>query len=570
MMNVFQLPMPEPIVLDEHVNTDMSLHDLYNDVIAPKTCFGKQMIDRWTKMCTADVNFLKDTQRLLQTDLPRIEHNCDEIDTIRKKLGKEVNQAHDTEEGFHAKYQYMDWEPLMFMNRNRNALQCMSLYNLASPILSLCVPIIILVIPFLLIRMRGVTITVSSYIEVLQTVLKQHQIGQMFSFSSVSWDKRFYIIVSTCFYVLGIYQNIRSCSRFYANMTTIHSELQTVRVHVEASINYIQKFKECILSSESDTYESFSSTIGTIREKLLEYREKLNEISPAVWSKEKLFEIGHVMECFYELYYDDDVQVLLDYTCDFCGYIDNMYSVKESISKKKLGLCNFDSKKDKFYGAYLPGNSVPNSYSLSKHSLITGPNAAGKTTLLKATLFNVIISQQFGCGCYKRATLRPYHHIHCYLNIPDTNGRDSLFQAEAKRCKSILDSVTNHESEARHFCIFDELYSGTNPYEAVGSAVAFLNYLNKYPNVCLMLTTHFIDLCEMLDKQPGFRNRHMSVNILDDEFKYLYTLVDGISTIKGGVKVLKKLNYPDTIISSAYELINKDGNKSMGQRNVKQ
>ena len=111
---------------------------------------------------------------------------------------------------------------------------------------------------------------------------------------------------------------------------------------------------------------------------------------------------------------------------------------------------------------------------LNKQILITGPNAAGKTTLLKTTLFNIIISQQLGVGCYKKATINPYNYIHSYINIPDTSQRDSLFQAEARRCKEILDSLTNNSDKERHFCIFDEIYSGTNPSEAIASAYSFL------------------------------------------------------------------------------------------------
>ena len=50
-----------------------------------------------------------------------------------------------------------------------------------------------------------------------------------------------------------------------------------------------------------------------------------------------------------------------------------------------------------------------------------------ETTLLKSTLINLILSQQIGFGFYKSAYINPYKHIHCYINIPDTSGRDSLF-----------------------------------------------------------------------------------------------------------------------------------------------
>jgi hypothetical protein len=44
---------------------------------------------------------------------------------------------------------------------------------------------------------------------------------------------------------------------------------------------------------------------------------------------------------------------------------------------------------------------------------------------------------------FDKLKLSPFDHIHSYLNIPDTSGRDSLFQAEARRCKEILDCIEN-------------------------------------------------------------------------------------------------------------------------------
>ena len=193
---------------------------------------------------------------------------------------------------------------------------------------------------------------------------------------------------------------------------------------------------------------------------------------------------------------------------------------------------------------------------MDKNRIITGPNASGKTTLLKTSLFNIILSQQLGCGFYKSATINPYHKLHCYLNIPDTSGRDSLFQAEARRCKDILDEILENNNQ-RHFCIFDEIYSGTNPYEAISGAYAFLSYLTSCANhVDFMLTTHYVSLCEKLDANPAIINNHMKINNTNNVFEYLYKLEDGISTVKGGVKVFNDLDYPETIIADMKRTIN--------------
>jgi DNA mismatch repair ATPase MutS len=192
---------------------------------------------------------------------------------------------------------------------------------------------------------------------------------------------------------------------------------------------------------------------------------------------------------------------------------------------------------------------VLNDINLNKNIVITGPNASGKTTILKSTLINIIISQQFGCGFYKKANINPFKFIHCYLNIPDTSGRDSLFQAESRRCKDIIDLIQNNKKD-RHFCVFDELYSGTNPTEAVITATSFMNYLVKFKNVKCILTTHFIDLCKNLENNKAFVNYMMKTEFNKDKisFNYNYKLTQGISFVQGGIKVLKDMNYPKEII----------------------
>mgnify|MGYP001443883691 FL=1 len=238
------------------------------------------------------------------------------------------------------------------------------------------------------------------------------------------------------------------------------------------------------------------------------------------------------------------------------GYIENIVSLQKHIQDKTINFCRFTKRSSRFKSAYFaPLNSknpVKNTYKLTKNIIITGPNASGKTTLLKTTLFNVLLSQQIGAGFYNNALINPYKYIHCYINIPDTSDRDSLFQAEARRCKEILQAIEMSDNLERHFCIFDEIYSGTNPAEAIASAYSFLKYISKYNNLDYILTTHYISLCHMIDKEKTITNQQMYI----DNGINTYKLVNGISNIKGGIKVLEDLSYPESIIISAKEILN--------------
>jgi DNA mismatch repair ATPase MutS len=160
-------------------------------------------------------------------------------------------------------------------------------------------------------------------------------------------------------------------------------------------------------------------------------------------------------------------------------------------------------------------------------------------------MINILLSQQFGYGCYKSARIKLYDMFHSYLNIPDTSGRDSLFQAEARRCKDILEHIHNNPDK-NHCCIFDEIYSGTNPNDAVLCANLYLKGINHYKaNVDYILTTHYIQLCENFSEDKIVENLKMNVIVTDDNIKYMYSILPGISYIHGGKHILKNLNYPE-------------------------
>ena len=239
------------------------------------------------------------------------------------------------------------------------------------------------------------------------------------------------------------------------------------------------------------------------------------------------------------------------------GFIDNLQEIKKTVEKKLVNFCNFTKKSCKFkknyYMALDKNIAVKNSYSLKNNYIISGPNATGKTTFIKSSILNIILSQQFGLGFYKNAEINPFDYFHCYINIPDTSDRDSLFQAEVRRCKEILDCIDTC-SDKRHLCVFDELFSGTNPYEAISSAVSYLEYINNY-NVKFILTTHYIQLCEIMDTNKQIINQNMKTDVKNNVSEYFYKVIKGISKIKGGLSVLKQLNYPNEIIKRSEKIM---------------
>jgi len=531
---------------------DQSSNPIYTFYFDNDNDMSKKIISQIAKYYTTDSNFLKENQYLLK-EYKSLDNKYTKYSPNYKKILDIWNEL-KIENGFKEKYCYVEWEKLEFLNSSVLFLQFMSLYNLFSPIFSLLMPIVIMIIPFLIIKLKGLDLTISQYILILKIVAQQNAIGKLFTtnFFDIQFQEKIYIVVSAALYLYSIYQNIMVCVRFHTNMINIHTYFKEMGVYIDNTLasmrNYISYSKDLL------THNDFNNNL-IIKMSLLEnISKKFNNISNYnLYNIKKLAEIGNIMKCFYELHSDKEYEEAIMYSFGFNGYIDCLEGLQNNIIERKVNLAVFieENKKnimsESYYACLKNNNPVKNTIKLKKNIIITGPNASGKTTVLKSTLINIILTQQFGCGFYSSAKLKPYKHIHCYLNIPDTSGRDSLFQAEARRCKEIIDSINTYDDDT-HFCVFDELYSGTNPEEAELSATAFMKYLTKRKKVSCLLTTHFIKVCKNLKKNPNIINKYMVTEKNNDRIKYIYTLKDGISNVKGGIDILTEMNYPKEII----------------------
>jgi hypothetical protein len=583
------------ILSDTKQNCDGSM---FNYAFNPQSVFGKKVLEQFPQYYTTDKEFLKDSQILLKT---YTNNNLEKPDYSNiLSIWNEVK----LDKSFIEKYQYIDIDYFKYLNNSDHFLQIMSMYNLSSPVFSILVPVFLLIIPFFIIQIRGLQITVNEYIEVLKQIAANHAIGKLFTnFNQVDNQQKIYLLISAGFYLFSIYQNVLTCLKFHNNMFKMHTYLDTFKKYIEytvTSMKNLLSYSNCL-----NTYSNFNNVIQSNINILNEFHIQLNIIIPYKLSPYTIGGLGHVLKCFYQLYENIEYNNAIMYSFGYNGYIDNLEGLIGNINLKYINFANFDkstgstiepndkeennekkskkSKKDKkekrdkenkedkgskeqivnsYYPVLMHNTPVKNTCDM-KNMIITGPNASGKTTTLKSILINVIITQQFGCGFYDNANFEIFDFVHCYLNIPDTSGRDSLFQAECRRCKEILDTIKKNDSSKTHLCVFDELYSGTNPDEAVMSSLAFMRFLIKHKNIKCILTTHFIKVCTELEEHKSITNFHMHTKEIEDkdkkqiDFKYTYKLEKGISSVKGGIKVLRDMNYPDEILNDSIRSLNK-------------
>ena len=142
--------------------------------------FSKKAIEQVSEYYTTDTDFLKDSQELIKTYNPLTESNIVPFSQTKKKISEIWTEIKE-DSGFKDRYYYVDWKIAEFLNKSEQFLQFMSIYNLASPIISLLLPIIILIIPFFIIKFKGLNLTISEYIEILKTIISNHAIGKLFT-----------------------------------------------------------------------------------------------------------------------------------------------------------------------------------------------------------------------------------------------------------------------------------------------------------------------------------------------------------------------------------------------------
>ena len=434
----------------ELTNTvDSSCNTIYSFYFDNDNDVSKKLTEQISTYYTTDIHFLKDTQKLIKEYVsPDVSYT--DLSPNYKNIIDIWNEL-KIDYGFREKYYYLDWEMIEFLNNSEIFLQFMSIYNLFSPVFSLLVPIIILIIPFFILKMKGLPITINEYIDVLKIVAQSNAIGKLLTvnFSQTSLQDKIYILVSVAFYLFSIYQNAMVCIRFNENMKTIHSHFREIQSYLKLTLHSMDNYLK--YAENLTTHNTFNNILKEKKHILEKIYNKIQNISEySLYNIGKITEIGKVLKYFYELHTDSLYDDAIMYSIGFNGYIDCLKGLQKNIVERKICFAKFiknnkNNKKGKFNNSYYASlkneNPVKNTIKFNKNKIITGPNASGKTTILKSTLINIIFTQQFGCGFYESATFYPFKHIHCYLNIPDTSGRDSLFQAEARRCKEIIDII---------------------------------------------------------------------------------------------------------------------------------
>jgi len=245
--------------------------------------------------------------------------------------------------------------------------------------------------------------------------------------------------------------------------------------------------------------------------------------------------------------------------------IDTLFVATKLLRTRKFTLSRFVDGETRMYGMghmLLGDRQVVNPCALDRNLIITGPNAAGKTTYTKAIMTNIILSQTFGISRARYADIVPTHAIGSFMRVTDVVGTASLFEAEVRRCSDIITQARRISDAGKRAVYFmDEPMHSTPPAEGTATSFAVIEYLGKLPGIRVILTTHYHSLRILERESPEhFRNISMEAlpcNTQHGAFVFPYKIRRGASLQSIALELLKENELQPEIVSRAIEIKNK-------------
>lgn len=198
-------------------------------------------------------------------------------------------------------------------------------------------------------------------------------------------------------------------------------------------------------------------------------------------------------------------------------------------------------------------------------ALLTGPNAGGKSTLLKAILLSTIMAQTLTIAPCVSLTMSPYSHIHSHINVPDVQGSKSLYEAEMDRAKEsmiVLAEMKKTSPNRFSLLVMDEVFSSTNPIEGIAGAYSVAKNLASSCNATLIVSTHFLYLRKLATLKRGdgsrmFQLLQMPVKIdgsNHNAISYPYKLCSGVCEQLIALELLRMSGFPKSVVDDALEI----------------
>ncbi len=201
------------------------------------------------------------------------------------------------------------------------------------------------------------------------------------------------------------------------------------------------------------------------------------------------------------------------------------------------------------------GRFVPNDVELSGSRerlwLVTGPNMAGKSTLLRQVALITILAQSGAYVPAAEARVGVVDRVLSRVGASDNVSRgESTFMVEMRETSEILRTATR-----RSLVILDEIGRGTSTFDGLSIAWAVLEYLDEAIGCRALFATHYHELVKLGEDSPHIENYSVSAREVDGDVVFLHRLVKGPASKSYGVAVARLAGLPESVLARARALL---------------
>jgi DNA mismatch repair protein MutS len=185
--------------------------------------------------------------------------------------------------------------------------------------------------------------------------------------------------------------------------------------------------------------------------------------------------------------------------------------------------------------------------------MITGPNMAGKSALLRQTALIMLMAQ---AGSFvPAASVKAGYVDKVFTRVgasDNISSGESTFMVEMNEAAGILNNIT-----PRSLVLFDELGRGTSTYDGISIAQAIVEYIHEFPQAKAktLFATHYHELNDMETTYPRIKNFNVSVKEIDGKVIFMRKLVPGGSEHSFGIHVAKLAGMPPVVVERANEIM---------------
>ena len=200
--------------------------------------------------------------------------------------------------------------------------------------------------------------------------------------------------------------------------------------------------------------------------------------------------------------------------------------------------------------------------------IITGPNMAGKSALLRQTGLIVLMAQM---GCFvpaKEAQVGLVDKIFTRVGASDNlSSGESTFMVEMNETASIMNNLSD-----RSLILLDEIGRGTSTYDGISIAWAIAEFLHNHPSAKAktLFATHYHELNELTNSFPRIKNYNVSVKEVGNKVIFLRKLVPGGSEHSFGIHVAKMAGMPPKLVGRANEILKRLEQERTGGEHIKE